>query len=473
MLNLERLRTLDALARHGSVSGAADGLHVTTSAVSQQMAKLEREVGQPLLAKNGRGVRLTDAGRLLADHAARIISQVELAQADVEAQRGCAVGELRIGAFPTAMRGLLPQALSALRAGHPDVRARVREQEPEESMAAVVRGDLDLALAIDWHNKRMPVPAELTRTHLLDDSVDIAVPAGHPLADRSRISLADFADDDWISWNEGQFCHEWLVFTLRGTGVEPRIAHIAEEHHTQLAFVEAGLGVCVAPRLGRGPVPPGCGCCRSATPYAATCTPSGARTPTGGPRSGPPSTPCGRRPPDSRSPPARPPLYSLRKSQETIESGVRRIQACRPSCGISSMPKFLTGKIRSASASSGHGSPVRGASPTKTALPDSSTPRSSSYDSPESTTTEIRGSLRRSDQRRLRVIEYSHSDPPSQANHRAPTCGRPSGETVATRQVFCSRRKESTSASLIMMRRPRRCGLPVRDSSIRPAPLHI
>ncbi|MEU3726281.1 LysR family transcriptional regulator [Streptomyces sp. NPDC031705] len=257
MLNLERLRTLDALARHGSVSGAAGGLHVTTSAVSQQMAKLEREVGQPLLAKNGRGVRLTDAGRLLADHAARIISQVERAQADVEARRGCAVGELRIGAFPTAMRGLLPRALNALRAGHPELRALVREREPEESMAAVVRGDLDMALAIDWHNKRMPVPAELSRAHLLDDAADIAVPAGHPLAGRTEISLGDFADDDWISWNEGQFCHEWLVFTLRGIGVEPRIAHIAEEHHTQLAFVEAGLGVCVTPRLGRGPVPPG------------------------------------------------------------------------------------------------------------------------------------------------------------------------------------------------------------------------
>ncbi|MFD6878821.1 MULTISPECIES: LysR family transcriptional regulator [unclassified Streptomyces] len=257
MLNLERLRTLDALARHGSVSGAAGGLHVTTSAVSQQMAKLEREVGQPLLTKNGRGVRLTDAGRLLADHAARIISQVELAQADVEAQRGCAVGELRVGAFPTAMRGLLPRTLTSLREGHPELRVLVREREPEDSMAAVVRGDLDMALAIDWHNKRMPVPGELTRTHLLDDGVDIAVPAGHPLAGRTGISLADFADDDWISWNEGQFCHEWLVFTLRGTGIEPRIRHIAEEHHTQLAFVEAGLGVCVTPRLGRGPVPAG------------------------------------------------------------------------------------------------------------------------------------------------------------------------------------------------------------------------
>ena len=112
MLNLERLRTLDALARHGSVSGAAEGLHVTTSAVSQQMAKLEREVGQQLLAKNGRGVRLTDAGRLLADHAARILSQVELAQSDLEAQRGQVVGELRLAAFPTAVARTVSRRLA-------------------------------------------------------------------------------------------------------------------------------------------------------------------------------------------------------------------------------------------------------------------------------------------------------------------------------------------------------------------------
>ncbi|MER7762132.1 LysR family transcriptional regulator [Streptomyces sp. NPDC097619] len=257
MLNLERLRTLDALARHGSVSGAAEGLHVTTSAVSQQMAKLEREIGQPLVARNGRGVRLTDAGRLLADHAARIISQVELAQADVEAQRGHAVGELRLAAFPTALRGLLPAALVSLRADHPELRVRTRECEPEESLAAVVRGDLDVAVGIDWHNKRMRVPEELERAHLLDDAADLAVPVGHPLAGRAEVSLDEFGADEWISWQEGQFCHEWLVFTLRGAGVEPRIEHVAEEHHTQLAFVAAGLGVCVAPRLGRGPVPDG------------------------------------------------------------------------------------------------------------------------------------------------------------------------------------------------------------------------
>ncbi|WP_229857817.1 LysR family transcriptional regulator, partial [Streptomyces anandii] len=200
MLNLERLRTLDALARHGSVSGAAEGLHVTTSAVSQQMAKLEREVGQRLLTKNGRGVRLTDAGRLLAEHAARILSQVALAQSDLEAQRGEVVGELRLGAFPTAARGLFPAALSRLRSRHPGLRAATAEMEPASALRAVLRGDVDVAVVLDWYNKRLPVPGGLSRAALLDDPADVALPAGHPLADRDEVDLEEFADDDWITW---------------------------------------------------------------------------------------------------------------------------------------------------------------------------------------------------------------------------------------------------------------------------------
>ncbi|MFP3989925.1 LysR family transcriptional regulator [Streptomyces sp. E11-3] len=257
MLNLERLRTLDALARHGSVSGAAAGLHVTTSAVSQQMTKLEREVGQQLLAKNGRGIRLTDAGRLLADHAARILSQVELAQSDLEAQRGLAVGELRISAFPTAARGLFPTALAALRERHPGLRVTSRELEPGDGAAGVVRGDLDLAVVLDWYNKPLAVPEGLARASLLDDPADVVLPAGHRLADRDEVDLEELAGDEWVSWPEGEYCHDWLMFTLRAKGVEPRVSHCAEEHHTQLALVDAGLGVCVAPRLGRGVVPDG------------------------------------------------------------------------------------------------------------------------------------------------------------------------------------------------------------------------
>ncbi|MFJ5305116.1 LysR family transcriptional regulator [Streptomyces sp. NPDC088350] len=257
MLNLERLRTLDALARHGSVSGAAEALHVTTSAVSQQMSKLEREVGQQLLAKNGRGVRLTDAGRLLAEHAGRILSQVELAQADLEAQRGQVVGELRLSAFPTAARGLFPAALSALRARHPALRVRSTELEPESGIAGVVRGDLDLAVVLDWYNKPMPLPDGLVKAPILDDPADVAMPAGHPLAGRDEVDLGEFADDEWITWAEGEFCHEWLMFTLRSRGIEPIIGHRAAETHTQLGLVAAGLGVCVAPLLGRRPMPAG------------------------------------------------------------------------------------------------------------------------------------------------------------------------------------------------------------------------
>ncbi|EGX56275.1 LysR family transcriptional regulator [Streptomyces zinciresistens K42] len=257
MLNLERLRTLDALARHGSVSGAAEGLHITTSAVSQQMSKLEREVGQQLLARHGRGVRLTDAGLLLAEHAARILSQVELAQSDLEAQRGQVVGELRLVAFPTALRGLFPAALTELRAGHPALRLSTRELEPEGGVSAVIRGDADVAVVLDWYNKPLPMPEGLAKAAILDDPVEIAMPEGHPLADRDEVALEDFADDEWVAWPEGEFCHEWLLYTLRTKGIEPRITHRAEEHHTQLALVAAGLGVCVAPRLGRDPIPLG------------------------------------------------------------------------------------------------------------------------------------------------------------------------------------------------------------------------
>ncbi|MFI0264832.1 LysR family transcriptional regulator [Streptomyces sp. NPDC017056] len=257
MLNLDRLRTLSAVARHGSVSAAADGLHVTTSAVSQQLAKLEREAGQQLLAKNGRGVRLTDAGRLLAEHAIRILSQVELAQADLEAHRGQAVGELRLGAFPTAARDLLPGALVQLRTEHPQLRAQLREMEPEASVRGVVRGDIDLAVVLDWHNRPLPLPEGLAKAPILDDPADVAMPAGHPLAHRHSVELEEFADDEWIASPEGEFCHDWLMFTLRSKGIEPRVAHMVEEHPTQLALISAGLGVAVAPRLGRGPVPQG------------------------------------------------------------------------------------------------------------------------------------------------------------------------------------------------------------------------
>ncbi|MGW5029617.1 LysR substrate-binding domain-containing protein, partial [Streptomyces albidoflavus] len=150
-----------------------------------------------------------------------------------------------------------PPTLAVLAAAHPALRVRSRELEAGEGVRAVLRGDLDLAVVLDWYNKPLPLPAGLVKAPLLDDPADVAVPVDHPLAGRESVELAELAEDPWITWGEGEFCHEWLMVTLRAQGVEPRTPHRAEESHTQLALVAAGLGVCVVPRLGRDPVPEG------------------------------------------------------------------------------------------------------------------------------------------------------------------------------------------------------------------------
>jgi DNA-binding transcriptional LysR family regulator len=257
MLSLDRLRTLHAVAAYGSVRAAADALHVTTSAVSQQVGKLEQEVGQCLLERSGRGVRLTDAAELLVRHAGRILSLVEEAEVDLEARRGAVVGRLTIGAFATAARGLGPGALCWLGGRHAGLEVELSELEPSEALPLVSRGDLDLAVVQDWFNAPLVVPGGLVKSPLLDDVADVALPAHHPLACRDVVGLAELGGEPWVNWARGSICHDWLLYTLRSLGSEPRVAHVAGEHQTQLALVAAGLGVCVSPRLGRGPLPEG------------------------------------------------------------------------------------------------------------------------------------------------------------------------------------------------------------------------
>ncbi|GGQ28633.1 LysR family transcriptional regulator [Streptosporangium pseudovulgare] len=257
MLDLNRLKALHAVAVYGSVGAAAEALMVTPSAVSQQLAKLERETGAPLLERNGRGVRLTDAAGLLADHAGRILALVETAAADFEALRGEVVGRLCIGAFPTAARGLMPGALRLLQERHPDLRLQMVEREPERQVREVARGELDLALAQDWSNRPMAIPEGLSRAMLLDDIADAILPASHPLADRPEIELADLSGERWVSSSPGTVCHDWLAHTLRAAELEPEISCMVDEYPTQLALVAAGQGCAIVPRLGRDFVPEG------------------------------------------------------------------------------------------------------------------------------------------------------------------------------------------------------------------------
>ncbi len=257
MLNIERLRVLRAVAEHGSVGAAADSLDVTSSAVSQQLSKLEREVGHQLVQRSGRGVRLTDLALLLVGHATRLLDDVERVEGELDAFAGEVAGAITIAAFPTAARGIGPTLLRQLGSDYPSLRAHLVELEPPEALGRLVSGDVDVVIVQDWYNAPMSMPPSTTRLALFDDLVDMAVPKSHRLARRRTVSFEDLLDEHWVTWPPGSICGDWLVHTFRLMGREPDVVHTASEHATQLVLVAAGLGVAVIPRLGRGTVPTG------------------------------------------------------------------------------------------------------------------------------------------------------------------------------------------------------------------------
>jgi DNA-binding transcriptional LysR family regulator len=254
MLHLERLQALHAVSTFGSVTGAAEALRLTPSAVSQQLGKLQRDVGQRLIEPYGRGVRLTPAGTLLAQRAHAILSEVENAESELARQRNHVIGDLEIAGFATAARAILPQTVARLRKQHRQLKLRVSERQPDEAIRLVVAGHLDIALVNDWMNAPLVLPDGVQRVLIMNDPVDLAVPADHPLAGRVSVELTELSAEPWITWPYGAICHEWLTQTLRQHGLTPEVTHTAEEHQTQLAMVAAGLGIAVMPRLGRGSI---------------------------------------------------------------------------------------------------------------------------------------------------------------------------------------------------------------------------
>ncbi|MFE6888056.1 LysR substrate-binding domain-containing protein [Streptomyces sp. NPDC057694] len=257
MLNLDRLRTLQAIATYGSVSAAADVLHVTTSAVSQQMRKLEQETGHQLVTRSGRGVELTPAAQLLARRAERILGLADEAEAELQARNESAIGPLTVGAFPTAARGILPTTIRLLAERAPQLNVQVREMDFDSPMSQVERGDLDLGIVQDWDHVPIPWTDGVDRHLLMTDAARVALPAEHRLADRDVIRIHELVDEPWISRVRRSTCHEWLLYTMREQGAEPRIMHSVTEHPTQLALVSAGVGLAMVPTLGLGPLPPG------------------------------------------------------------------------------------------------------------------------------------------------------------------------------------------------------------------------
>lgn len=251
------MRALHAVALQGSVAAAAATLHVTPSGVSQQLAKQEREAGQTLLEPHGRGVRLTKAGQVLAGHAERILAQVAEAKADLELLREDVFGPLRIGAIPTTVHALLPPALTTLSTQHPGLVVTLHEGEAEQTIPRVVSGDLDVAVVESWADRPTEIPASATALPLFADVADLALPAGHRLAHRKAVDLAELDDVPWIAWSAGSGCHEWLTQVLRAQHLEPRISCTVGSYPTQLALVAGNIGAALVPRLARDRLPEG------------------------------------------------------------------------------------------------------------------------------------------------------------------------------------------------------------------------
>jgi DNA-binding transcriptional LysR family regulator len=251
MIDLGRLRALHAVASYKTVLAAGEALHCTPSAVSQQLAKLERETGTTLVEKDGRGLRLTEAGRLLARHAERVLATVDEAEAALAAHRDTVTGRLTVVAFATACRALLPWALHRLASEHPQLSTGLIEANPHEGLEALHRGHVDLAVLDDWPEAALRYPAGVAHVELGWDLVDLVVPSGHRL--RGTTTLAKCRDERWIAAPVGDICHEWLIRVL--PGVQPDF-HVGE-FETQMTLIAAGLGIAVIPRLARAALPDG------------------------------------------------------------------------------------------------------------------------------------------------------------------------------------------------------------------------
>ena len=240
-----RVLVFRAVARAGSLSAAARELGWTQPAVSQQLQRLEHEVGGPLLLRSVRGVTLTDAGRLLLGRADALAGELHMAGEELAALAQLRGGRVRLVAYPSAVATVVPDALRLLADDHPDVEVSLSEDEPPGAWAAVREGEADLALVFGYDG-RPDDDGALAWLPLGREPVELVLPPGHRLAGRSRLPLASFADDTWIAGCPR--CRHHLVGLCRDAGFEPRVSHATDDYVAVQALVAAGLGVTMLPR---------------------------------------------------------------------------------------------------------------------------------------------------------------------------------------------------------------------------------
>jgi DNA-binding transcriptional LysR family regulator len=239
MLDLTRLRVIDAVARCGSVTAAAKELSYSQPSVSHHLARLEAETGAQLLQRVGRGVRLTPAGRLLADRAAEILGRIDAADAELSAHVGLNAGRVRLAGFSSAIGSLLPGAVAALATKHPNVQVTLTDAHPPEALDLLRTGQAEVAV-IFRYDETEPEPDGVRLHHLLDDPVYL-------LSTGRKRGLSTLRDATWIAGCER--CRGHLFSLCAEAGFEPRVGYVSDDMVVMQTLVAAGLGVTTIPGL--------------------------------------------------------------------------------------------------------------------------------------------------------------------------------------------------------------------------------
>jgi molybdate transport repressor ModE-like protein len=251
-MDVKRMFLLADVARHGSITAAAQALAYTPSAISQQVKQFEKEIKLPLLERHPRGVRLTDAGAAVVNTADKIRRLLDAADNELAEIAGLRRGSLRLGAFPTAGASIVPLAITAFHQRYPDVDIAVRSARLAEMLGLLESRDIDIGLVwdYDWCRiERVADPAVIATRHILDDPMELVVARTHPRARRRRVRLGELADEHWIIRADAHPGAEVLVRACRAAGFEPTVSFEAHDYQEAQAMVAVGLGVALIPRL--------------------------------------------------------------------------------------------------------------------------------------------------------------------------------------------------------------------------------
>ena len=239
MVTLVQLRVIDAVRRHGSVTAAAKELNYTQPSISHQLSRMESQLGAGLVQRVGRGIRLTPAGRLLAERAAEIIGRVDSATTEVAALVGLSAGRVRLAGFNSVMSSLVPQAAGVLARQHPGLELRLTDSHPEEALQMLRAGDVDVAL-IFRYDDTTPEDDGVRLTHLLDDPLYLLTTDG-------GTALSDHSGTPWIAGCVR--CRTHLVEMCESAGFEPELAYTTDDMVVMQSLVAAGMGVTTIPGL--------------------------------------------------------------------------------------------------------------------------------------------------------------------------------------------------------------------------------